>query len=241
MVCVDSKLSRGSSSFFTSRGAGAGALATTTCCNDVSLFAPGLLSAARNFGQDLRAGATDCVRTGAVFTAGVGAALLGAAGFGGGGIVCFGGGANAFFGGGAIAGFAGGAVSGCGANLTGVAAAVLSAAGALSGRGANLTGVAITAAIAGAAAAGAAAAGGAGGGVLTLGATVSVRIGVAMLAGICAVFFSGGLLGVTTSVRTGAMLAMENGGAIFNSKGIGAGRGVAAAFATGASGASACF
>src|SRR5580698_9637036 len=126
MVCVDSKLSRGSSSFFTCRGAGAGAVATTTCCSDVSLLAAGLESAARNFGQDLRAGATDCVRTGAAFTASTGgAALLGAGASGSGGMVCAGGGASVFFGGGGIRCFDGGAVSRCGDALSGDAAAVI--------------------------------------------------------------------------------------------------------------------
>src|ERR1700722_9532040 len=81
MVCVDSKLSSGSSSFFTSRGAGAGAVATTTCCSEVSLpdMDMGLVSEARNFGQDLRTVATDCFRTDAGFAGSTGAALWGAA------------------------------------------------------------------------------------------------------------------------------------------------------------------
>src|SRR5580704_10943752 len=126
MVCVDSKLSRGSSSFFTSRGTGAGAVATTTCCSDVSLFATGLVSAARNFGQDLRAGATDCVRTGAAFAASIGAALLDAAAWGGGEMACLGGGAIAFD---------GGIISRCSGALTGAAAATVTAAGARAGAG----------------------------------------------------------------------------------------------------------
>src|SRR5476649_1738219 len=83
MVCVDSRLSNGSSSFFTSRGAGAGAVATTTCCSEVSLPATGLVGNARDFAQDFvqdrRAGATDCVVTGADFAASIGAAFFGAA------------------------------------------------------------------------------------------------------------------------------------------------------------------
>src|ERR1700723_510110 len=107
MVCVDSKLSSGSSSFFTSRGAGTGAVATTTCCNDVSLFGIGLAGDIRNFGQPLRAVATDCVTTGAAFGASTGAALFGAAALGGGVIFCFGGRATAFLGGGARSCFGG--------------------------------------------------------------------------------------------------------------------------------------
>src|ERR1700721_913062 len=102
IVCVDSKLSSGSSSFFTSRGAGAGAVATTTCCNDVSLLAMSLFGEVRNFGQPLRADATDCVRTGAVFTGSSGAAFLAVAAFGCAVMACFGAGAIAFFGGGTI-------------------------------------------------------------------------------------------------------------------------------------------
>src|ERR1700689_4689054 len=128
MVCVDSKLSSGSSSFFTSRGAGAGAVATTTCYNDVSLFAMGLPADDRNFGQPLRVAATDCVKTGAVFTVSAGAAVLSTVGCGdaitgcSGAIpVCFGPGATAFLGGDAIACFDG-TVSGLGGALTGAAA-----------------------------------------------------------------------------------------------------------------------
>src|ERR1700729_3398445 len=79
IVCVDSRLSKGSSSFFTSRAAGAGAVATTTCCSEVSLLAAGLLDEARNLGQDRRIVATDCFRTDVAFTGSVGAALAGAA------------------------------------------------------------------------------------------------------------------------------------------------------------------
>src|ERR1700722_7402903 len=111
MVCVDSKLSSGSSSFFTSRGVGPGAVAPTTCCNDVSLFGMGLAGDIRNFGQPLRAVATDCVTTGAAFGASTGAAPLGAAGLGGGVIFCFGGGAIAFLVGGAMSCFDGGDIS----------------------------------------------------------------------------------------------------------------------------------
>src|ERR1700683_1398779 len=133
-VCVDSKLSRGSSSFFTSRGAGAGAVATTTCCSDVSLLAMGLVSAARNFGQDLRAGATGCVRTGAAFAASIGAALLGAAAWAGGGMACLGGGAIAFD---------GGAISRCGGALMGVATATVTTAGAAAAGGGGCGGGAL--------------------------------------------------------------------------------------------------
>src|ERR1700743_711554 len=84
MVCVDSRLSKGSSSFFTSRAAGAGAVATTTCCSDVSLLGAGLLAEARNFGQDLRTVATDCFRTDVAFTGSIGAGPGGAALCGGG-------------------------------------------------------------------------------------------------------------------------------------------------------------
>src|ERR1700722_568393 len=185
MVCVDSKLSSGSSSFFTSRGAGTGAVATTTCCNDVSLFGIGLAGDIRNFGQPLRAVATDCVTTGAAFGASTGAALLGAAGLGGGVIFCFGGGAIAFLGGGAISNFGGGAASCFG--------------GAASGFGGALTGGAAVTTTAGAGAAG-------GGGALLLGATASVSTGAAMTAGFgAAVLGAGDLAGITTSVGTGAL------------------------------------
>src|ERR1700719_4070037 len=79
MVCVDSKLSKGWSSFLTSRGAGAGVVATTTCCNEVSLL--GLPNNARNFPEEnLRAAESDWVRTGAGLTGSIGAVLFGTAG-----------------------------------------------------------------------------------------------------------------------------------------------------------------
>src|SRR3984957_10121795 len=201
MVCVDSKLSSGSSSFFTSRGAGTGAVATTTCCNDVSLFGMGLAGDIRNFGQPLRAVATDCVTTGAAFGASTGAAFLGAAGLGGGVIFCFGGGAIAFLGGGAISSFGGGAAScfGGAASCFGGGAIAGFGGGAASGFGGALTGGAAVTTTAGAGAAG-------GGGALLLGATASVSTGAAMTAGFgAAVLGAGDLAGITTSVGTGAL------------------------------------
>src|SRR5580698_10971236 len=70
IVCVDSRLSKGLSSFFTSRAAGAGAVATTTCCSEVSLLADVLKVDWRCFGADAFGGeATDCVNTGDGLTA----------------------------------------------------------------------------------------------------------------------------------------------------------------------------
>src|SRR5579872_2234101 len=75
MVCVDSKSGKGSSSFFTSRGIGAGAVATTTCCRDLSLFGmgPGF------FGMmPLRGITSDCGITGRGLFGAAGTALLAA-------------------------------------------------------------------------------------------------------------------------------------------------------------------
>src|SRR5258708_30844155 len=81
MVWVGYKVCIGWSSFLTYRGAGAGAVAATTCCNEVSLLAMGLPNNARNFGEEnLRAAESDCVRTDACLTGSIGAALFDATG-----------------------------------------------------------------------------------------------------------------------------------------------------------------
>src|SRR5258708_35666515 len=81
MVWVGYKVCIGWSSFLTYRGAGAGAVAATTCCNEVSLLAMGLPNNARNFGEEnLRAAESDCVRTDACLTGSIGAGLFGTAG-----------------------------------------------------------------------------------------------------------------------------------------------------------------
>src|SRR5271154_5689140 len=88
MVCVDSRSGNGSSSFFTSRGMGTGAVATTTCCSDVNLL--GLAGAVRGFvAAALRGVISDCGSTGALggaagaVYAGAGAVTIGAAAVGG--------------------------------------------------------------------------------------------------------------------------------------------------------------
>jgi hypothetical protein len=181
----------------------------------------GLPGDARNFGQPLRAGATDCVRTGAVFAASIGAALLEIVGFGDAAVVGCGAGAPAFFGGGAVSCFEGGAIS-CFDDST-----------------AGLVGT-LTEAAAVAVAGGVGALGSRCGEPLIFGATASVKTGAAITAGFGAAFLGEGLLlNLTTSVRTGATLAIENGGAIFNSNGFSAGAGLE--LGTGATGAAGCF